>query len=144
MLGLSLSEILIILIIAIIFIKPQDLPEIAYNIGKFIANIRKFIRNLQNSYQDISNEIGVEEIKKQINKGINDNEYFDKDNIYDANDEESVIIIDLEGKEHMVKKSHLEMTKKYQNQESSNKMQEIILLNDQNIAKKNKDIDIVK
>jgi Sec-independent protein translocase protein TatA len=144
MLGLSLSEILIILIIAIIFIKPQDLPEIAYNIGKFIANIRKFIRNLQNSYQDISNEIGVEEIKKQINKGINDNEYFDKDNIYDANDEESVIIIDLEGKEHMVKKSHLEMTKKYQNQESSNKMQEIILLNDQNIAKKNKDIDVVK
>jgi Sec-independent protein translocase protein TatA len=144
MLGLSLSEILIILIIAIIFIKPQDLPEIAYNIGKFIANIRKFIRNLQNSYQDISNEIGVEEIKKQINKGINDNEYFDKDDIYDANDEENVIIIDLEGKEHMVKKSHLEMTKKYQNQESGNKMQEIILLNDQNIAKKNKNIDIVK
>ena len=69
MFGFSLAELLLILILAIIFLKPQDLPELAYFIGKMIGKIKKIINELQNSYNDIAKDLQIEELKQEIKKG---------------------------------------------------------------------------
>ena len=40
MFGFSLAEFILVIIVAIIFIKPQDLPELARMLGKIVAEIK--------------------------------------------------------------------------------------------------------
>lgn len=55
MFGLSGTELLIVAIIAIIFIKPEDLPRIIRNIGKAYGHFRRLYYSFLdeiNSYDD--------------------------------------------------------------------------------------------
>jgi Tat protein translocase TatB subunit len=60
MFGLGLWEIFAILLVAIVFINPKDLPKIARTLGKWYSRLRNFSKTLTANV----NEIIEEEIKK--------------------------------------------------------------------------------
>lgn len=43
----SISEILVILLIALLVIKPEQLPEVAYTLGRFAQTIRGFFTKVK-------------------------------------------------------------------------------------------------
>lgn len=51
----SLSEIVVILLIALLVIKPEQLPDVAFTLGRFAQSIGKFFAKMKdemNSYID--------------------------------------------------------------------------------------------
>ena len=77
MFGMSLGEIFVIAIIAILFIGPDKLPETMVKIAKFFKNIKKTIHETKES---IEQEIHLSELKEEAisyKKELNDivNEY---------------------------------------------------------------------
>ena len=54
MFNLGVSEIVVILIVALVFLGPKKLPELASGIGKMIRELRK-------ATSDIKNEIQLDE-----------------------------------------------------------------------------------
>lgn len=63
MFGISSTEFLIILVIALVVIGPQKLPEMIRTIGKWVGKIQHFTRNVKN---DLTNEFELNEIKKSL------------------------------------------------------------------------------
>jgi len=57
MFGMGASEILVILVVALLFLGPEKLPEAAQKISKGIRDLRKQTRDLQNTIENDS-EIG--------------------------------------------------------------------------------------
>jgi sec-independent protein translocase protein TatB len=51
---MSFWELLVILIVALVVIKPERMPEIAYMIGKGIARIRRWYHNALQKIMNIS------------------------------------------------------------------------------------------
>ncbi len=102
MFGFSLAELILVLLVALIFIKPTDLPEIAYFIGKIFFRIKKTINNLKSQYYKIEQEMGLEEIRQELERGMADA----KINLEDK-EEEGVVIVDIYGNEHIVSKENL-------------------------------------
>lgn len=43
----SISEIIVILLIALLVIKPDQLPEVVYSLGKFLQSIRRMFAKLK-------------------------------------------------------------------------------------------------
>ena len=70
MFGFSLAEIILVLLVAIIFIKPQDLPEIAHFFGKLYYKARKLIDDLKIQLKSVEKDLGLDELKHEINRGI--------------------------------------------------------------------------
>ncbi len=100
MFGFSLAELLVVLIIAFIFIKPQDLPEIAHFIGRLYYKGRKLVNDLKNEFKEVEKELGLEDLKHEINRGITDEKI--------ANDSKTTTkIIDIYGNEHEIDPDHL-------------------------------------
>lgn len=63
MFGISSSEFLIILVIALIVIGPQKLPEMIRTVGKWVGKIQHFTNSVKN---ELTNEFELNEIKKSI------------------------------------------------------------------------------
>lgn len=70
MFGFSLAELILVLLVAIIFIKPQDLPEIAHFFGKLYYKARKLIDDLKIQLKSVEKDLGLDELKHEINRGI--------------------------------------------------------------------------
>ena len=70
MLGLSLFEFIIILIVATIVIKPKDMPEVVYFVAKLAIRLRRFISGIKAKYQKFEDEIGLAKIKETINQEL--------------------------------------------------------------------------
>ena len=69
MFNIGLIELLIIVVFALIFIKPEDLPKITNKLGLFYRKINQYFFNLK---YDLTN-LDIEELekkkqKKKINK----------------------------------------------------------------------------
>jgi len=97
MFNLSFSEILIVLIIALFVIKPEDLPKIIFKIRSFIDKIKKHYRNIS---QNIENQININdlEIKGQ------DNEYhkaYDLSDMYQDFNKNALISESLKTKDEI-------------------------------------------
>ncbi len=45
--NIHLSEILLIIVIALIVIKPQHLPDVAHNIGRWLKGVRQIIEKIK-------------------------------------------------------------------------------------------------
>ena len=56
-------EIVIILILGLLIIGPQRLPDVVKTVLKFYKKVQKQISNLKN---DLEEDIGTEEIKKDV------------------------------------------------------------------------------
>lgn len=94
MFGFSLAELIVVLILALLFIKPKDLPEIAYFLGKMIFRIKKFFNDSKSYLKSVEGEIGLDQLKHELNRGIAE----EKSKIED----EMTVIVDMYGNEHQV------------------------------------------
>jgi len=88
MLGLSWAEVLAIVIIAIIFIGPNDLPDVLRNIGRFMAKIKEYSKDIREVVDSALEESDVKNMKKKMDeeiKYITDMEG-NKQRVYDLDD----------------------------------------------------------
>ncbi len=96
MFGISFAELLVIIIIALIFIGPKDMPEIARYIIKMIIKIKKFIQSATAELKEVSKELGLDDIKSEVEREIIAQKIkLEKD---------VTTIIDIYGNEHQVPK----------------------------------------
>lgn len=70
MFGFSLAELILVCLVAIIFIKPQDLPEIAHFFGKLYYKARRLFDDIKIQLKSMEKDLGLEELKHEINRGI--------------------------------------------------------------------------
>ncbi len=68
MIDLGWSEMLVILVVALIVIGPKDLPKVARQIGRWTAKARAMAREFQRSFDDMVREAELEEIKANLQK----------------------------------------------------------------------------
>jgi len=50
---MNIWEILVILLVALVVIKPNRLPEIAYTLGLWAARLRRFSQSFFDKYQNL-------------------------------------------------------------------------------------------
>lgn len=103
MFGFSFAELMIVILVAIIFIKPQDLPEIAHFLGKVYYKAKRLWNDIKSQLKEAEKELGFDEIKQEIDRGIAE----EKAKI-EGEKREITKIIDMNGDVHEVDLSHLE------------------------------------
>lgn len=59
------SELVLLIILALIFIAPKDLPKMMRAIGAFIRKARMIAREFQTSLEDLANENDIADLKKE-------------------------------------------------------------------------------
>jgi Tat protein translocase TatB subunit len=60
--NISLSEILLVLIVALVVIKPEQLPEVAFKLGQWTKQFRKGMNKLRQEFDGTVTQLG-EEVK---------------------------------------------------------------------------------
>lgn len=95
MLGFSFAEIILILLVIIIFIRPKDLPQIAYFGGKLFYKLKNLFFSLKKTCLNMLDDFGLQDIKEEMNRGISEEK-----SKYDS--KKPTIIIDMYGNEHEV------------------------------------------
>jgi Sec-independent protein translocase protein TatA len=98
MFGFSLAELIVVFLVILIFIKPQDLPEIAHFLGRVFFRLKKIYKDLKATFHELEKDFGIDDLKHEINRGIADEATKIK--------EEITIIVDMHGNEHHVKNLH--------------------------------------
>ena len=124
MFGFSLAELILVLIVILIFIKPADLPEIAHFFGKIFYRGKRLYNEFKASLKEMEKELGVDDLKHELNRGIAE----EKAKL----EEETTVIVDMYGNEHQVpnvgklrgdlSKEELEEEVKKANEENLKKM----------------------
>ncbi len=99
MFGFSLAEFILVIIVAIIFIKPQDLPELARMLGKIVAEIKKIYQNLLAQFKELSQQEEIANLTKEFQQQISLSE---KQKPIQKTTTTETVIIDMYGKEHIV------------------------------------------
>ncbi len=94
MFGFSLAELIVVLIVALLFIKPQDLPEIAHFLGRMIFRIKKLYSDSMSYLKSVESEVGIDQLRHELNRGIAE----EKAKI----EEDVTVIVDIYGNEHHV------------------------------------------
>lgn len=72
MFNISYGEILLILVISLLIFGPNQLPNIARNLGKAIALVRNFSINLREQFYEQSGLYQFESIRDEVKQSIND------------------------------------------------------------------------
>ncbi len=85
MFGVGFSELLLILVIAYVFVGPEDLPKVAQWLGRAIKRIRLLIRELraETGIDEVINE--TKTLRRDINEAVKDNDI--SRNIHEVRDE---------------------------------------------------------
>ena len=99
MFGFSLAEFILVIIVAIIFIKPQDLPELARMLGKIVAEIKKIYQNLLVQFKELSQQEEIANLTKEFQQQVSLSE---KQKPIQKTTTTETVIIDMYGKEHIV------------------------------------------
>ncbi len=94
MFGMSLAELVIVALVALIFIKPKDLPEIAHFIGKAFYRGKRLFEDVKKYLKNAEKDFGFDELRHELNRGIAE----EKAKLED----EMTIIVDIYGNEHRV------------------------------------------
>ena len=85
-------------LVILIFIKPQDLPEIAHFLGRVFFRLKKFYKDLKKTFSELEKDFGIDDLKQEINRGIADEA--------SKIEEETTVIVDMYGNELHVKNLH--------------------------------------
>lgn len=94
MFGFSLAELVMVCLVAIIIIKPKDLPEVAHFVGRTYYKIRKLIREIKTQLIEAEKELGLDQIRQEFNHGMVEEEI--------KADNKTTKIIDINGNIHEV------------------------------------------
>ena len=94
MFGFSIAELIVVLIAALIFIKPQDLPEIAHFFGKIFYRGKRLFSDLKKSFKEMEKEFGLEDLRHEVNRGMSEAKAKMEDDV--------TVIVDIYGNEHQV------------------------------------------
>ena len=73
MFDISFGKILIVGIVALIFIKPQDLPDALRTLGQMVGKLRRMASDFQYQFTQAINESGVKDIQSGIDTTTNFN-----------------------------------------------------------------------
>ena len=95
MFGFSLAELLMVALVALLLIKPKDLPEIAHFLGKIFFRSKKYFNELKQQFEEVKKDLDFQEIKQEINRGIAE----EKAKLEDLDE---TIIVDMYGNDHRV------------------------------------------
>jgi len=93
MLGFSFAELILVFIVALIFIKPQDLPELAKILAKFVHKIKKIYVEIKAGWQEILKQTEINDLQQQFQQQLKQEQ---------QKDEKQTVIIDIYGKEHII------------------------------------------
>lgn len=94
MFGFSLAELIVVLLVILIFVRPSDLPEIAHFFGKLFYRAKHLYKDLKSSLKEMEKEFGVENLRHELNRGIAE----EKSKLED----DFTVIVDMHGNEHRV------------------------------------------
>lgn len=94
MLGFSFAELILVILVALIFIKPQDLPEIAHFIGKIFYRGKRLFYDVKKYLKDAEKDLGLDELRHELNRGIAEEKAKLEDDM--------TVIVDMYGNEHRV------------------------------------------
>lgn len=125
MFGFSLAELLVVLLVGLIFIKPKDLPEIANFAGKAFFRAKKALNDLKKQFTDVEDDLGLKDLKHELNRGI-------AEESAKLKDLEATIIVDMHGNEHRVH----DLGDIRNDLSPEEVKQEVQTLNDENLRKK--------
>jgi sec-independent protein translocase protein TatB len=62
------SEMMVILVVALLVIGPKDLPRVAREVGKWAAKARSMARDFQRSLDEMAREAELQDIKAELEK----------------------------------------------------------------------------
>ncbi len=74
MFDLSWSEILILLIVALVVVGPKDLPRLMHMAGRWMAKARAMASDFRRSFDDMARQAELDELRKEINELRNNRE----------------------------------------------------------------------
>ena len=137
MFGFSLAELFLVLLAILIFIKPQDLPEIARFVGKAIYHGKRLYQKLKNSLTDLEKEFELDSLRHEVNQAIAS----EKLKHEDAEEEDSTIIVDMFGNEHRVNNIK-EIRSDLDEEKIKKEVEESNALNKLKVDKANEDVEI--
>ena len=60
------TELFLLIVLAIIFVGPRDLPRLLRALGAFMRKARLVARDFQRSFEDIANEADLKELQKDV------------------------------------------------------------------------------
>lgn len=66
MFDIAWSEMLVIMVVALVVIGPKDLPRLVREVGKWTARARSMGRDFQRSFDDMVREADLQDIKKDL------------------------------------------------------------------------------
>ena len=53
----SISEILLILVIAVLVVKPEQMPDVAFSLGRFISSVRRMFDKVKDEMSGIMDSV---------------------------------------------------------------------------------------
>lgn len=70
MFDIGMSEMLLIAIVALIAIGPEDLPGMLFRLGRFTRQVKMFLGGIRDQYSEIMHEAEVEHYRKEMTKNL--------------------------------------------------------------------------
>ena len=68
MFSIGWAEILLILILAVVIVKPKDLPTVFRSVGGFFRKIRLLVHDISSEMNSFSDEQSIQKFKKPLEK----------------------------------------------------------------------------
>ena len=66
--GIGSTELLVVVVVALLVVGPKDLPRLLRTIGNFVAKVRGLAREFQGHLDEAMRETGIDEVKDNVTK----------------------------------------------------------------------------
>jgi len=70
MFDVGFSEILLIAVVALVAIGPEDLPEMLFRFGRLMRQLKIFLGGIRDQYSDIMHEAEMQHYRRQLREEI--------------------------------------------------------------------------
>lgn len=94
MFDLSWAEILVIVVVALVAIGPNEIPNVMMHLGRMARKVQHVRFALTSQFDDVMRAVDLEEVRKHNEKTLND--LYDTDEA-DADDDETIIPPSFDG-----------------------------------------------
>lgn len=72
MFDIGFSEVILIAVVALVAIGPEDLPGMLFRLGRMMRQLRMFMGNIRDQYSEIMHEAEVDHYRKTMNVNLMD------------------------------------------------------------------------